>query len=364
MLRAMSKMGYDAFAIGEREFAHGLDFLGRQVAKYPFIVSSNVVWAQNRAPLATPVAYKAYRLKAVAGRPAATLRVAVLALLTPKQKPAIDSYLGRDAGRIAILDPIVEARRLVPQVRKKAELVVVLAHMNEEDCRELARKVPGIAVVVMGDMPNRRLPTPLKVDSASLVANCVRGQYVGKLTLALDSTGKVQQESGTEVSLDTQFPDDKGMVELVQRWKRATQAQASTGTFQQTGPVRYAGAVTCSGCHKAQAKQWASTAHAKAHSILARRGPENLRKPECQRCHSLGYGEPGGFVSIDATPGLVNVQCESCHGPGVNHVKAKDPLQLRSTIRRNVPAFVCTTCHDQKNDPHFDYQKKLLPVKH
>lgn len=366
MLEAMSTMGYSAFAIGEREFAHGLDFLSRQIARYQFIISSNVVWAKTREPLARPVVYKAYRLKAVPGRPARTLRVAVLAFLTPKQKIQVNQYLARDAARIEILDPIAEARRLIPQVQRKADLIVVLAHMNEEDCREFAKSVPGITVIVMGDMPGVRKPTPEKVGGALLVANGARGQFMGKLTLALDSAGKIEKESGTEVTLDTQYPDDKAMAELLRKADRATlaKAQTPTGVFQQTGPVRYVGSAGCVQCHKPQAKQWMMTAHAKAHAILARRGEQNLRNPECQRCHSLGYGEPGGFVSIDASPGLANVQCESCHGPGVNHVKAKDAMQFRSTIRRQVPAFVCTACHDEKNDPHFNYEKKLPPVKH
>jgi hypothetical protein len=80
----------------------------------------------------------------------------------------------------------------------------------------------------------------------------------------------------------------------------------------------------------------------------------------------VGYGYKGGFVSAEKTPTLVNVGCESCHGPASEHMKnssdpawhalmnpwkAKEgetPEQKKSRILK-ADQF-CQTCHDMDND--------------
>ena len=59
--------------------------------------------------------------------------------------------------------------------------------------------------------------------------------------------------------------------------------------------------------------------------------------------------------------GLRHVQCESCHGPGGEHVA--DPR--RETIVRTPPAVVCRECHNEKHsdmaDANYDdYRRRIL----
>jgi hypothetical protein len=61
----------------------------------------------------------------------------------------------------------------------------------------------------------------------------------------------------------------------------------------------------------------------------------------------VGFGQ-GGFVSVDKTPYLGDVQCESCHGRnGCAAFTGKPAPRLK--------AAVCGKCHDAKHSPRFDF---------
>lgn len=111
----------------------------------------------------------------------------------------------------------------------------------------------------------------------------------------------------------------------------------------------YVGATVCKDCHEGVYQQWLTTAHSRALPTLARIGQDH--NPICLRCHTTGFGaqdsagHPLGFVSQEATPHLINVQCEDCHGPGGEHVSAPSKANIQVTL----DAELCGRCH---NDPH------------
>ena len=71
--------------------------------------------------------------------------------------------------------------------------------------------------------------------------------------------------------------------------------------------------------------------------------------PEYQRV-ALGFGNKTGFRSLEETPHLVNVSCETCHGPCSEHVesagKAPTPLKVD-----------CMTCHNLEHSTSFDQKE-------
>lgn len=87
----------------------------------------------------------------------------------------------------------------------------------------------------------------------------------------------------------------------------------------------FVGYPTCLGCHPDKGNEddgtgWFSTRH---HDAIQRQlGPDNAhgyRNPSCYNCHALGWepnDEGQGFIDIDLTPELGNIQCESCHRGG------------------------------------------------
>ena len=110
---------------------------------------------------------------------------------------------------------------------------------------------------------------------------------------------------------------------------------------------RVAGSESCRTCHAADDGIWAHSKHGHAWDTIKAKGFHV--DSACQQCHTTGFGLPGGFETRAATPGLVNVGCESCHGPSLAH--AKSP-KTRTAFQA---ADQCVRCHDQENSPLFDY---------
>lgn len=118
----------------------------------------------------------------------------------------------------------------------------------------------------------------------------------------------------------------------------------------------YAGWKACSGCHPNVVAEWQKSRHAKAFESLKRSGQENL--PACVRCHVTGYGEAGGFLDTELTPGMVGVQCEACHGPAKNHLG----LSTKKDIAARPAVNICRRCHTEGQNPGFDYAEMVKNI--
>jgi peroxiredoxin len=126
----------------------------------------------------------------------------------------------------------------------------------------------------------------------------------------------------------------------------------------------YVGSEACRSCHAAEFDVWAAGPHQRAVASLAPAGKQS--DADCLRCHTTGFGSPGGFPHAAAAtehPDLARVGCESCHGPGGDHVKEGAQrigtiLSLGDKCDSCVILQICGSCHDDANDPGFEFEVK------
>ncbi len=126
----------------------------------------------------------------------------------------------------------------------------------------------------------------------------------------------------------------------------------------------YVGSDACKSCHAAEFDVWSASPHERAAASLASAGKQ--ADADCLRCHTTGFGSPGGFprdAAAPAHPDLARVGCESCHGPGGDHVKEGARhigtiLSLGDKCDSCVILQICGTCHDDANDPGFEFEVK------
>jgi hypothetical protein len=146
----------------------------------------------------------------------------------------------------------------------------------------------------------------------------------------------------------------------------------------------YLGVKKCKACHIKQYKSWMKTSMATSfENLKAGIKAEEKKKAgldadkdytadaDCLRCHTTGYGKPGGFKSIAETPNLANVQCEECHGPGGDFRKVMKNKMFKLADATAAGLILpdeknnnCMDCHgsdspfNEKVDPKYKFDIK------
>lgn len=150
----------------------------------------------------------------------------------------------------------------------------------------------------------------------------------------------------------------------------ASLSNRERGELLEGGPSRellptaadYVGSEACQSCHKAEFATWKASPHGHAVATLAKAGKAG--EADCLQCHTTAYGRPGGFspsASVSSQSDLARVGCESCHGPGGQHIgenarRVGTILSLGDKCDSCVILKVCGTCHDDANDPGFQFK--------
>ena len=145
----MSQMGYDAMAVGNHEFDKPFDVLlkqRREWAKFPML-SANIYDRKTKKRFFE--ASKIFQFKG--------FKIALFGLTT-EQTPMQSIRFPKD--KLDLRNPVAEAAKLVPELRKKADVVFAVTHMghypNEQHGSRapgdvtLARKVDGIDLIIGG----------------------------------------------------------------------------------------------------------------------------------------------------------------------------------------------------------------------
>lgn len=341
VLRGEIAMGVAAHNIGRGEALLGPEYLRQTAAELGLpLVSANVCDAQDR-PVAEPL-----RIVAAGGR-----RVALVGVLSPRYATP---RLRVTPPRQAVLDALRAAG-----AKQKWDAVVVLAYVPEEELLQLAESLPEADLIVGG--PTGHALPPKNVAGRLVASATHQGKFLA--CFDLPPSGSAERWSGRIIELDERFADDPGQTANVARFRaelsRRDLGPADTAFAPSPGGAshRVAGTKSCAKCHADDQRAWKASKHAHAWEVLAAKGAH--ADPDCQRCHTTGYGLPGGFASVKSGA-VVDVGCESCHGPSLAHAektKTRTPFYGRAKD-------ICLGCHDRENSPKFDYDQYWAKIRH
>ncbi|OQX84949.1 MAG: hypothetical protein B6D63_03475 [Candidatus Latescibacteria bacterium 4484_7] len=350
----MVRMGYDAVGVGERELNYGIRTLEDERSTGLPLLCSNLYL--NGKP-----AFSKAIVKTVGG-----IRVGVFSLL---------AYEPREKFGFEIEDPDSTARVVLKELRRKSDIVILLAHMTRERLKELIPSLSGVDLIIRGH----------ELETDKIKGSCVdtvggafedmgipvyfagdRGRFIGKIKLSWSSDSGLKIEKNELINLGPSFSSDSTTARKLTNFLRKEavryrelKLRKLVSRDEKTGKIRerYLGINVCARCHSDVYKSYIMTPHFRAFTALTSGHDEN--KAECLICHTTGYGQFSGYSrDMEEKKGinLRGVQCEECHGPGTMH--ARDGSYAESARKS------CTRCHTSKWSPDFDFEKYWEKVKH
>ena len=181
------------------------------------------------------------------------------------------------------------------------------------------------------------------------------GKTLGMLALWMGTDGKLTRHYATELALTGDVGESESVRQLLTDFYRDVAAENppqdlplfADQFLEQQQKNGYVSATACQRCHEQEYFQWSATRHAFAYDTLLKK--ERYFDAACVSCHTTGFGYSTGFQIGDSASTLKGVQCETCHGPGKQHVG--NPK--KSNIRSGADTSLCLQCHDTQHSPGF-----------
>jgi len=221
-VEVLNAMGYVAMEPGNHDFQwESADTLRNlNASKFPWICA-NLIDEKTGKLFLTP-----YTIREYCG-----VRIAFFGLITsmvndPPYKAARELGLHQ-------VDGIETAKKLVPELRQNADIVICLSHLGVYQDQKLAKAVPGIDII-LGGHSHTRLPHPTMVPVGTPTATSLAavpivqaflwGSEMGKTDVIFyrdPTTGAYSLMSckGELISVDSSLPDDPAISQLIQSYE-------------------------------------------------------------------------------------------------------------------------------------------------
>ncbi|RPI02928.1 MAG: hypothetical protein EHM72_02895 [Calditrichaeota bacterium] len=228
LLKGLGMLGCEAINLAIKDFSSGGEYLQKVQKELDVpLISANINFTESQKPFTRPFMLKKLTARQRSGLPFSKLTVGIFGLCDEKE-----NLLNRNLPEAQLIstDPVAAARATVSDLKKDAELIILLFNGRYKTCEAILQAVPGIDVVVVGGeyykvMPNSE-SKPIMVSTPSL------GKYFGRLNLTLNAKKEIVNHEITRVTLDEKIPDDPQMVKLVADFEKE-QRNAGTASSPQ-----------------------------------------------------------------------------------------------------------------------------------
>lgn len=207
VLDAMAAMHYDAAVPGETELALGPATVIAAARRIPY-VCANLSLSQGDSLGIPAVRYLA----------AGDHTVAVTGYVDPLLYYGLPGMFEHGDPPFLVRDPLDALGPVVQEARKRADLVVLLAHAAPDQVALLLPQLPGVGAVVVGHAPGEhtRFDT---IGAVPVVYPNLRSREVAQIRLAVDAAGTATDAFHRTWDLRQASPEDPAVVDLVKRFE-------------------------------------------------------------------------------------------------------------------------------------------------
>lgn len=340
ILKGFAQLGYDAVGVQWSDLAYGETF-ARQ-SPVPWVASNWLGAGFEHEKIITK----------------GNTKIAFFSWLDPAQSPHL-AMKGRER---VVDESLIALTKRLHQAQKKGMLTVLTTSMTLPEAKA---KLPLRYVDVLTIRAAYEIyGEPQKVGKTLVLQPGSRGMRLGHITLERSRDGRIQSWQNEVISMPPAVPDAARMADWYAAYtaqlKRDYETRTALLKARQTDGSPYAGAEACQTCHAENYAIWQQAKHSRAFSKLE--GVNKAFDPNCIGCHSVGFGKDGGFIDLDATESLANVQCENCHGAARAHVESAG--QKKTANAGWPPKQMCVQCHERKHSPGFDFDRYWPRIRH
>lgn len=340
ILKGFSQLGYDAIGVQWSDLAYGEQFIHQ--ATLPWIASN---WLGN-----------GFEHEKIITK--GNTKIAFFSWLDPAQSP----HLAMKAKERVVDERLTKLTKRLQQARAQGALTVLTTSMSLDDAKS---KLPLRYVDVLTIRAKYEVyGEPQQVGKTLVLQPGSRGMRIGHVTLERGDDGRIKSWQNEVISMPPSVPDAARMADWYKEYtaqlKRDYEERSALLKARQSNGSPYASAEACQTCHAEDYAIWQQAKHSRAFSAL-----ENVNKsfdPNCIGCHSVGFNKDGGFIDLEATESLANVQCENCHGAAREHA-ASGGKQKTANFGWQ-PRQMCAQCHDHKHSPGFDFNRYWPNIRH
>jgi hypothetical protein len=382
-MEALKRMGYAAVTVGEHEAVLGIDkVLGEFALNNP---RPKVLIANLKDRDANfPEEQAAWTLETAQGSP---FKVGIIGVVGPStaQKMTAFKERGVEFPEGSAAQAIKSAMKEM-DAKDKVDLRILIYQGQTDEARACAKFFPNvfqiIACVSTFDEPPSNGEI-VKEAGTMIVTVGHKGKYVGAVGVnRTDKDNPKFQLRYQLVHLGEEYLTPKGkeaerpIMQLMEQYTKELKRDNYLAKFftskhpNQVGKAagakpEFVGSQRCKSCHSSAYEIWEKSDHAKAYKTLVEaKHPSNRQYDgECIVCHTVGFMYDSGYRNEKDTPKLINVGCESCHGPGSEHAKNPNNAQLQAEMnpwkgnKRLIEMNLCIKCHDPDNDVHWSFGK-------